>query len=65
MIPWLEVGMLVRLEGAPEWGVGQVQAVDGTRVTVNFPEAGKRTLDAALAALQVEAEDPGGDADAY
>ncbi len=60
MISWLEVGMLVRLESAPEWGVGQVQAVDGSRVTVNFPNAGKRAIDASAAELIIEAEDPAG-----
>ncbi len=60
--------MLVRLSAAPEWGVGQVQSVDGNRVTVNFPDAGKRSIDAGEAELIVEADDPaerggGGDAD--
>lgn len=41
----LEPGMLVRHPGAPEWGVGQVQSRIGDRVTVNFPEAGKKALD--------------------
>ena len=28
----------------PDWGRGQVQSVDGHRVTVNFTHAGKRTI---------------------
>ena len=60
MIPWLEVGMLVSLRHAPEWGIGQVQAVDGNRVTVSFPNAGKRAIDASRAELVVEADDPAG-----
>ncbi len=52
--------MLVSLKHAPEWGIGQVQAVDGNRVTVNFPNAGKRAIDASAAELVVEADDPAG-----
>lgn len=42
---FLEPGMLVRHPGSPEWGVGQVQSRIGTRITVNFPEAGKIVID--------------------
>jgi FKBP-type peptidyl-prolyl cis-trans isomerase 2 len=41
----LEPGMLVRHPGMAEWGLGQVQSVVGTRVTVNFEHAGKVVLD--------------------
>lgn len=41
----LSPGMLVRHAGKPDWGTGQVQSVVGSRVTVNFPEAGKLVLD--------------------
>lgn len=58
MTTWLEVGMLVRLKSAPDWGIGQVQAVDGNRVTVNFPNAGKRAIDTGNAELVIEADDP-------
>lgn len=54
----LEAGMIVRHPQAPEWGVGQVQSVDGSRVTVNFPEAGKRTLDGSVVALEVVGAPP-------
>lgn len=41
----LEPGMLVRHEGMPDWGVGQVQSNVGGRVTVTFEEAGKVVVD--------------------
>ena len=41
----LEPGMLVRHPGAPDWGLGQVQSVVGTRVTVTFEHAGKQVID--------------------
>ncbi|MBC7431183.1 MAG: DUF3553 domain-containing protein [Rubritepida sp.] len=37
----------------PEWGVGQVQSVLGSRVTVNFENAGKLLINAALVVLDV------------
>lgn len=57
MIP-LEAGMIVRHPQAPEWGIGQVQSVDGARVTVNFAEAGKRALDCQKLELEVVAPAP-------
>lgn len=48
----LEPGVRVRLQGAPDWGVGQVQSVIGDRVTVNFENAGKRVIDASRAVLE-------------
>ena len=41
MHEWLEPGALVRLRGAPDWGVGQVQSVIAGRATVNFEHQGK------------------------
>lgn len=41
----LAPGAFVRLVSEPGWGPGQVQSVVGTRVTVNFEERGKVTLD--------------------
>lgn len=52
MIPF-EAGMMVSHPQAPEWGVGQVQSVDGQKVTVNFPEAGKRLFNCGVVALEV------------
>ena len=41
---FLEPGMLVRHPNEPDWGTGQVQSNIGGRVTVNFPNAGKVTI---------------------
>jgi hypothetical protein len=41
----LEPGMLVRHPEQADWGLGQVQSVIGSRVTVNFEHAGKVVLD--------------------
>lgn len=55
----LEPGMLVRMPDAPEWGVGQVQSRIGTRITVNFEDAGKRVLDGARVRLELVMSGPG------
>lgn len=34
-------GMLVSHPDRPDWGIGQVQSVIGSRITVNFENAGK------------------------
>jgi len=49
----LEPGQRVRHPGQPDWGDGQVQTVDGARVTVNFAHAGKLLIDARIVSLQV------------
>jgi len=49
-------GMLVRNPDKPDWGLGQVQSAVGQRVTVNFENAGKVTMNLAAARLEV-AED--------
>lgn len=36
----------------PDWGLGQVQSVIGNRVTVNFENAGKVTINIAVISLQ-------------
>lgn len=41
----LEPGMLVHHPNREDWGLGQVQSVIGTRVTVNFEHAGKVVID--------------------
>ena len=38
-------GVVVRHLDRPDWGLGQVQSAVGHRVTVNFEDAGKVTLD--------------------
>lgn len=35
----------------PDWGLGQVQSVIGQRVTVNFENAGKVTVNVAVVSL--------------
>jgi len=49
---FLEPGMHVRHPERPEWGVGQVQSSIGTRITVNFPDAGKVVIDSGRIALE-------------
>ncbi len=44
--------MLVRHPDCPEWGLGQVQSIIGTRITVNFEEMGKVVLDTRVVNLQ-------------
>jgi FKBP-type peptidyl-prolyl cis-trans isomerase 2 len=48
----LEPGQYVVLEGAADWGLGQVQSVAGDRVTVNFENAGKRVINVKNAELK-------------
>ena len=55
---FLEPGVLVRHPDHPEWGVGQVQSVDGRRVTVNFEEQGKQMIDSAGVRLSYVGPDP-------
>ena len=35
----------------PAWGIGQVQSVEGSRVTVNFENSGKQLINASLILL--------------
>ena len=56
--PFIEPGALVRHPGQPDWGLGQVQSVIGSRVTVNFEDAGKQTIDAGKVALVYVGPDP-------
>lgn len=44
-------GALVRHPDQPDWGLGQVQSVDGTRVTVNFEHRGKQLINTAVISL--------------
>lgn len=51
-------GDFVRHPAQPDWGLGQVQSVAGTRVTVNFEDAGKVTINPNVVRLEVvRAED--------
>ena len=49
----IEPGMRVRHPDRPDWGDGQVQSVIGDRVTVNFSEAGKVLINAAVVELTI------------
>jgi FKBP-type peptidyl-prolyl cis-trans isomerase 2 len=40
----LEPGQYVMLEGASDWGLGQIQSVADDRATVNFENMGKRLI---------------------
>lgn len=53
-----EPGQFVRHPGQPDWGVGQVQSAEGCRVTVSFADAGKRTINTEVVALEVVGEPP-------
>ena len=35
----------------PDWGIGQEQSVEGSRVTVNFENSGKQLINASLILL--------------
>lgn len=50
----IEPGMRVCNPARPEWGVGQVQSVVGTRITVNFEHAGKLLINAAVVTLDIQ-----------
>lgn len=41
-------GAYVRHPQRPEWGVGQIQSAIGSRVTVNFENAGKQLINTAV-----------------
>ena len=58
MTAFLEPGALVRHPDRPDWGLGQVQSVVGARVTVDFEEAGKQTIDTTVVRLVFVADDP-------
>jgi hypothetical protein len=45
-------GMLVRNPAQPDWGLGQVQSAVGNRVTANFENVGKVTLNLDVVTLE-------------
>lgn len=53
MEEFLAPGAFVRHPGRPDWGLGQVQSVIGTRVTVNFEHAGKLLINTATVTLDI------------
>jgi len=56
--PFIEPGALVRHPGQSAWGLGQVQTMVGTRVTVNFQDAGKQVVDTQNVRLTYVGPDP-------
>ena len=50
-------GSLVRHPSQSDWGLGQVQSVDGTRITVNFENAGKHLINGEVIDLVAVRED--------
>ena len=59
MSEFLTPGVFVRHPTEHDWGLGQVQSVDGHRVTVNFENAGKQLINSSVIVL-IEVE-PDGD----
>lgn len=47
----LAPGMYVRHPDHPEWGIGQVQSNVSGKITVNFRDQGKLTIDGSCIAL--------------
>ena len=47
-----EPGDRVKNPKAPEWGIGQVQSIIKNRVTVNFEDAVKNTVDGSVIDLE-------------
>jgi len=57
-----EPGQFVRHPDEPGWGLGQVQSALGEKVTVSFSEAGKRTINTTVVALEIVPEPAAGTA---
>lgn len=53
----LAPGQIVRNPAQPDWGLGQVQSVVGSRVTVNFEHMGKMAINTAVVTLEAVLED--------
>ena len=45
------LGDFVTHSERPDWGVGQVQSIEGTRITVNFEHVGKQPINAEIILL--------------
>ncbi len=45
------LGDFVTHSERPDWGVGQVQSIEGTRITVNFEHVGKQLINAEIISL--------------
>jgi hypothetical protein len=53
MIDSLVPGAVVRHPDHPEWGLGHVQSVIGGRVTVNWENQGKTTINVGVIDLEI------------
>ena len=51
----LGVGAIVRMPAEPDWGLGQVQSIVGSRITVNFEHRGKVVLQGDHVSLELVA----------
>jgi len=56
---YFTLGEFVTHPTRPDWGIGQVQSIVGTNVTVNFPNAGKQMINCAI--VELAKVEPGGD----
>ena len=41
----------------PDWGIGQVQSIEGAKVTVNFENSGKQLINASIILLAPVADE--------
>lgn len=48
----LSPGDFVRHPQRPDWGLGQIQSMIGSRITVNFENAGKLLIDGSVVELE-------------
>ncbi|MCX7364404.1 MAG: DUF3553 domain-containing protein [Alphaproteobacteria bacterium] len=48
----LSPGDFVRHPQRPDWGLGQIQSMIGSRITVNFENAGKLLIDGTVVELE-------------
>ncbi len=48
----LQPGDFVRHPARPDWGLGQIQSMIGSRITVNFENAGKLLIDGTVIELE-------------
>ena len=53
----LQPGDFVRHPARPDWGLGQIQSMIGSRITVNFENAGKLLVDGTV--IELEPAEPG------
>ena len=54
----LSPGDFVRHPGRPDWGLGQIQSMIGSRITVNFENAGKVVIDGSGSVIELEPAEP-------